>query len=72
MFKQIEICGQRFVVYSLDKGRTWSSNSRSIVAYGQRKKRARLELQKRFESIDEIQDPDPNSFSDLPRSLIRP
>jgi hypothetical protein len=72
MLKQIEICGQRFVLYGSDKGRTWSSIPRSIVAYGQRKKRARLELQQRFELIDEIQDPDPNNFSDLPRSLIRP
>jgi hypothetical protein len=71
MFKQIEICGQRFVLYRPDNGRTWSSSPLSIMAYGQRQKRARLELQKGFELIDEIQDPDPNNFSDLPRSLIR-
>ena len=35
MLKQIEICGQRFELYRPDKGRTWSSSPRSIVAYGQ-------------------------------------
>jgi len=32
----------------------------------------RLELQKRFERMDEMQDPDPNNFSELeiPKSLI--
>jgi hypothetical protein len=42
MLKQIEICGQRFELYSPDKGRTWSSSPRSIVAYGQRKKMLRV------------------------------
>jgi hypothetical protein len=72
MMKQIEIHGQRIEVYSPDKGRTWSSNPRSIVAYGQRKKTLRLELQKGFERIDEMQDPDPNNFSvlEIPKSLI--
>ena len=72
MLKQIEISGQRFELYSLDKGRTWSSSPRSIVAYGRRKKMLRLELQKRFERVDEKQDPDPNNFSELeiPKSLI--
>jgi len=37
MIKQIEIYGQRVKLYSSDKGRTWSSSSQSIVAYGQRK-----------------------------------
>ena len=57
MMKQIEIHGQRIEVYSPDKGRTWSSNPRSIVAYGQRKQLLRLELQKGFERIDGIPDP---------------
>jgi hypothetical protein len=71
MMKQIEIHGQRFELYSPDKGRTWSSSPRSIVAYGRRKKMLRLELQKRFERIDEMQDFDPN-FSELeiPMSLM--
>jgi hypothetical protein len=57
MTKQIEIKGQRVKLYSSDKGRTWSSSPQSIVAYGQRKTMLRLELQKRFERIDEMQDP---------------
>ena len=73
MTKQIEIHGQRVQLYSLDEGRTWSSSPQSIVAYGQRKKMLRLELQKRFERIDGMQDPDPNVISELeiPMSLIR-
>ena len=72
MMKQIEIHGQRIELYSPDQGRTWSSNPRSTVAFGQRKKMLRLELQKGFERIDEMQDPDPNNFSELeiPKSLI--
>ena len=65
MMKQIE-------VYSPDKGRTWSSSPRAIVDYDRRKKTARLDLKQEFETIDEIQDPDPNNFSELemPKSLI--
>jgi len=72
MMKQIEIHGQRIELYSPDKGRTWSSNPRAIIAYGQRKKTLRLELQKGFERIDQMQDADPNNFAELeiPRSLI--
>ena len=72
MLKQIEIKGQRFELYSPDKGRTWSSSPRSIISYGQRKKMLRLELQKGFERIDEMQDADPNNFAELeiPKSLI--
>jgi hypothetical protein len=72
MMKQIEIHGQRIEVYSPDKGRTWSSNPRSIVAYGQRKRMLRLELQKGVERIDGMQDADPNYFGELeiPKSLI--
>lgn len=61
MFKQIEIKGQRFELYSPDQGRTWSSNPRSLVAYGRRKKTARSQLQKSFEHIGDVQDPDPDS-----------
>jgi hypothetical protein len=73
MMKQIEIHGQRIELCSSDEGRTWSSNPQSIVAYGQRKTMLRLELQKRFERIDEIQDPDPNQITELeiPMSLVR-
>lgn len=65
MTKQIEIHGQRVELYSADKGRTWSSSPQSIVAYSQRKTMLRLELQKRFARIDEIQDPDPNNITEL-------
>jgi hypothetical protein len=65
MTKQIEIKGQRVQLYSLDKGRTWSSSPQSIVAYGQRKRLLRLELKKSFERVDGIQDPDPNDLSEL-------
>jgi hypothetical protein len=72
MTKQIEIHGQRVELYSPDKGRTWSSSPQSIVAYGQREKMLRLELQKRFERIAEMQDIDPNNITDreIPLSFI--
>ena len=72
MMKQIEIHGQRVELYSPDQGRTWSSTPQAIIAYGQRKKMLRLELQKSFERIDGMQDPDPNVISELeiPMSLI--
>jgi len=74
MTKQIEIHGKRVQLYSLDEGRTWSSSPQSIVAYGQRQTVLRLELQKRFARIDEMQDPDPNSITEfeIPRSFIGP
>jgi hypothetical protein len=72
MMKKVEVYGQRVALYSPDKGRTWSSSPQSIVAYGQRKTMLRLELQKRFERIDEIQDPDPNNITEreIPLSVI--
>lgn len=57
MTKQIEIHGRRVRLYSLDDSRTWSSSRQSIVAYGQRKTKLRLELQKSFERIDVMPDP---------------
>jgi hypothetical protein len=71
MTKQIEIHGQRVELYSPDKGRTWSSSPQSIVAYGQRKTMLRLELQKGFERIDEMQDPDPNNITEFEISRSR-
>ena len=62
MIKQIEIHGQCFELYSPDDGRTWSSSPQSIVAYGRRKKKLRLELQKRFELIRATEVLDPNQF----------
>jgi hypothetical protein len=72
MTKQIEIHGQRVQLSSLDEGRTWSSSLQSFVAYEQRKTMSRLELQKRFERIDGIQDPVPNNITELeiPMSFI--
>lgn len=68
MTKQIEVHGQRVELYSLDEGRTWSSNPQSIVAYGQRKELLRLELQNSFARIDEMRDLDPDHFSELDTS----
>jgi hypothetical protein len=71
MRKQIEIHGQRVKLYSSDKGCTWSSSQQSIVAYGQRKMMLRLELQKRFERIDEMQRDQINSAElEIPMRLI--
>ena len=71
MMKQIEIYGQRVALYSADTGRTWSSSVHSIVAYRQRKTMLRLELQKRFERMDEMQDPDPSNIAELEIPLNR-
>lgn len=73
MTKQIDIHGKRVQLYSLDDGRTWSSSPQSIIAYRQRKTTLRLELQKRFEHIDDgMQDPDPNYIGalEVPRNFI--
>jgi len=73
MTKQIAVHGKRVQLYSLDEGRTWSSSPQSIVAYGQRKTMLRLDLQKRFARLDEMQDPDPNNIAELelPKSVSR-
>jgi len=73
MTKQISIHGKRVQLLSFDEGRTWSSSPQSIVAYGQRKKLLRMDLQKRFSRIDDgMQDPDPNYIGaiEVPRNLI--
>ncbi len=73
MTKQVDIHGQRVQLYSPDKGHTWSSSPQSIIAYRQRKTMLRLELQKRFEHIDDgMQDPDPNYIGalEVPRNFI--
>ena len=70
MLKQVEINGQRFELYSPDKGRTWASNPRSLVAYGRRKKTALSKLQESFERVGELQDPDPDNLSWVANSLI--
>ena len=73
MMKQVGVHGQRVKLYSLDEGRTWSSSPQSIVAYGQRKKMLRSELQNSFARIDEMRDLDPDNFSELhtPKSLTK-
>ena len=65
MTKQIEIHGHRVQLYSLDEGRTLASSPQSIVAYRQRKQMLRCDLQKTFERLYEIQDPDPNTVVEL-------
>ena len=65
MIKQIEVHGRCVKLYSSDNGRTWSSSPQSIVAYGQRKQLLRRDLQKSFEQVDDIQDPEPNSIVEL-------
>ena len=64
MIKQIEIHGQRVKLYSSDKGRTWASSPQSIVAYGQRKRMLRCDLQKTFERL-EVQDLDLDIVTEL-------
>ena len=56
MTKEIEIHGRRIKLYSLDEGRTWSSNPQAIAAYRQRKTMLRLDLQRSFERIDVMAD----------------
>jgi hypothetical protein len=72
MTKQIEIHGQRVRLYSLDEGHTWASSQQSIVDYGQRQTMLRLELQKRFERIDGVQDLDSNNIAEfeIPMSFV--
>ncbi len=62
MMKQIVVHGRPVKLYSPDGGHTWSSNPQSIVAYGRRKKRLRLELQSGFAQIDEMRDLEPDEF----------
>ncbi len=66
MLRQIEICGQRFELRTLDDGRTWASDPRSLIAYRRRQEAARLDLQKRFAMMEEnIPGPDPDYFCEL-------
>ena len=63
LIKHIKIGGHGFKLYSPDQGRTRSSNPRSIVVYRRRKKMLDLELRKRFQLMDKLQDPDPDNFN---------
>ena len=51
MAKQTEIHGRRVQLYSLDEGRTWPNSPQSIVAYRQRPRILRLDLQKRNSKV---------------------
>lgn len=65
MIKRVEVHGQWIKLYSIDEGRTWSSSPQLIVAYGRRKQTARLDLQKTFERLGDIQDADPSPIVEL-------
>jgi hypothetical protein len=54
MKKTIDVHGQRVELYSVDEGRTWSSNPQSVVAYEQRQEILRLEIQQKFARIDNM------------------
>jgi hypothetical protein len=71
MIKRIEIHGERVKLYSFDNGRTWSSNPQGIVAYGQRKQILRGDLQKAFERLNDVQDPEANTVVPLGTRLNR-
>ncbi len=53
MLKQIEVDGDRFELCSVDGGRTWSSDLRSLIVYKRRQERARAEAQKALEQVQE-------------------
>ncbi len=66
MLKQIELYGRRFEFCSTDGGRTWATDPHSLIAFRRRKERARVELQKRFESVDDdMLNPDPRDVYDV-------
>jgi hypothetical protein len=65
MIKLIDVHGRRVKLYSSDNGRTWSSSPQSIIAYGQRKQLLRGDLQKAFERLPDISDPEPNTDVEL-------
>lgn len=73
MMKQIELCGQRFELYSADGGRTWSSDPRSIVAYRRRRELALAGAREAFGRMgDEITEADPNdSQLFIPSSVLQ-
>jgi hypothetical protein len=64
MMKEIGVQGRQVKLYSEDGGLTWSSSPQAIIAYGQRKKKLRLELQRSFAEIDEKRDLDSDNFTE--------
>ena len=71
MTKEIEIHGQRVQVYSLDKGQNLVEQPPIDRCLWTKKIDAALELQKRFERLDAMQDYYPNDIAELgiPRSF---
>ena len=65
MIKLIDVHGRRVKLYSSDNGRTWSSSPQAIIAYGYRKQLLRGDLQKAFECLPDISDPEPNTDVEL-------
>ena len=63
MTKPIIIHGHGFKLYDLDKSYACSSSPPSIVAYGRRIELLILGLQKRFERVDKLQEPVPDTFN---------
>lgn len=63
MLKQVELHGKRFEFCSLDGGRTWSTDARSLIAFQRRQKAARDDLRRRLEEIsDKVEDLDPDAM----------
>ena len=53
MLRQAELYGQRLEFSSIDGGRTWSSDPRSLIAFKKRQEQACADIRKRFELMDE-------------------
>jgi len=53
MLRQAELYGQRFEFRSIDGGRTWSSDPRSLIAFKKRQERICADVRKCFELMDE-------------------
>jgi hypothetical protein len=66
MLKQVELQGKRFEFCSVDGGRTWSSDPRSLIAYKRRRERARADLRKMFDHIvDDGAGPEPDEICEV-------
>lgn len=75
MLKQIEVYGQRFEFCSLDGGRTWSSDLRSLVAYKRRRESACAAAQRALARMqEETSNLDPSDLYQLslPKGLCGP
>jgi len=66
MLKQVELQGKRFEFCSVDGGRTWSSDPRSLIAYKRRRERARADLRKMFEHVvEDVAEPEPDAICEV-------